>query len=939
MKRFLRLAAVFAVVAAGASLFFTARNGVETNLLSLVSSNGDGVISASSAMASCGRFLVKADSEEAARERLESLGLQDILDSVRQGVAGEALKALAPYAHGFICPRTAKLLEEGKFSEVRDAAVARLFSPIHPALPLEADPFLLFTEYAMERGGRSGEWVAVDATLTADEAAYALERIMDCPDVRCSGAPFHSALAAENSKREVNALSAVSLACVLAFGWMLARSFRFVPPLLFVLLSSFCVASAVLFAVFGKPHAVTFVFGTTLTGMSVDYVYHALSARKSIARPLAVSFMSTAACFLPLIFSGIPSMEQIAVFTVSGLATAYAAVSLFVKPLPESAPIRDDTGGERNRGNFALRTCAVVLVAVLPWIAGFAGGRLGWFETSSGVDVSRFYRPGKYMLEGERIASGLDGGASFLPDAETQRKNIRLAAKLYDAEGAKYCAMTGLPPSVIKKPDPDKVFDPKGMTEKLFAEWHEGASRMLFVSGAALLLLLVALARKKAIDFIIPVAAAYTATAGLLYCMGEASNVFARICFFLFVGLGIDYSVFCGHGTDPGTARAVRYSFLTSVAGFGLLAFTDFAVTRLMGITLAAGLAVSYFSAKMCAGLSFRVSGRGKPGVGSGSETLGESGAWYDQREQCASGFWMRFMWIAYALFGKTFQKLIFLFAMPVIYLCAVPAKRALGKYYRMLSEYTGREIRPTPMRLFRHILGFAWSLMDKIDANTLRRNLPKMSVRDDDGWRAFRDNAQSGKGAFVLCSHLGAIGVLPALPHALARNGGSVPLRVPKVHAFQQMGHDAVFTKIFMKHFDKSSFELHAVENIGVETAVAMQEAISRGELVIMAGDRTSAGSKGVLKHKFLGKECLWPKGAFRFAKLMNAPVFGIVCARTGMNSYEAHFRRLGEDAPEGISGVESLLCDYVEFLESETVAYPDQWYQFYDFFDGAVL
>ena len=55
------------------------------------------------------------------------------------------------------------------------------------------------------------------------------------------------------------------------------------------------------------------------------------------------------------------------------------------------------------------------------------------------------------------------------------------------------------------------------------------------------------------------------------------------------------------------------------------------------------------------------------------------------------------------------------------------------------------------------------------------------------------------------------------------------------------------------MKHFDTRSFALHAVESIGVETAVEMQAAIGRGELVLMAGDRVSASSKKTMKHQYL--------------------------------------------------------------------------------------
>ena len=231
-------------------------------------------------------------------------------------------------------------------------------------------------------------------------------------------------------------------------------------------------------------------------------------------------------------------------------------------------------------------------------------------------------------------------------------------------------------------------------------------------------------------------------------------------------------------------------------------------------------------------------------------------------------------------------------------------------------------------MALFRHLLGFAWALADKTDACTLKKNLPKMTVRDDDSWRAFDGLTRSGKGAFLLASHLGNIGVLPALPVALGRADAQ-----PRVHAFQQMGHDAEFMKVFMRHFDTSRLTLHAVEEIGVETAVAMQEALGRGELVLMAGDRPSAGSGKMLAHDFLGRPCAWPKGVFVFARLLEAPIFFVTCVRTGWNAYEVHF----EQAPNGVKA-EQLLDAYVKFLEMETLSHPDQWYHFYDFFSFPV-
>ncbi len=313
------------------------------------------------------------------------------------------------------------------------------------------------------------------------------------------------------------------------------------------------------------------------------------------------------------------------------------------------------------------------------------------------------------------------------------------------------------------------------------------------------------------------------------------------------------------------------------------------------------------------------------------------SEAWHTQREQSAGRIRLAILWLLYRFFGKGVLKLACIPVMAFIYPFARPAKKALRDFHAVLAEFAPsvlpKSISHFPFstfHLYRHLLGFAWSLADKLDACTLKKNLPRMSVRDDAGARAFRALVAAKKGAFLISTHLGTIEVLPALAATLEQ-------LTPLVHAFQQLGHDAVFTELFMKHFDTRSFALHAVESIGVETAVEMQAAIARGDLVLMAGDRVSAGSKKTLAHDFLGRPCAWPKGVFTFAKLMESPIFFITCVRIGWNAYEVHLKQFAHSPTPPIEQyplTSLLLADYVAFLEAEVREHPEQWYQFYDFF-----
>lgn len=313
-----------------------------------------------------------------------------------------------------------------------------------------------------------------------------------------------------------------------------------------------------------------------------------------------------------------------------------------------------------------------------------------------------------------------------------------------------------------------------------------------------------------------------------------------------------------------------------------------------------------------------------------------DDASWYAQREQSAGKVRLQILWLVYRFLGKNVLKFVVAIVMMFIYPFARPARRSLRTFYSVLARSQSRS--PSllsPFSLFHHLLGFAWSLVDKMDACTLRKDLPTMSVRDDAGGRAFRELVESGRGAFLISTHLGTAEVLPAL-----RDQWSAVRAAPHVHAFQQMGHDAVFTRLFMRHFDTGAVTLHAVEEIGVETAVRMQEAIGRGDLVLMAGDRVSAGSGKMLTHDFLGCPCRWPKGVFAFAQLMEAPVFFVTCVRMGWNAYEARFRLFaGTSGARGAAVRAALLDQYVGFLQEETREHPEQWYQFYDFFGEFVV
>ena len=985
---------------------------VETDLTSLVSAeNLPALRDVSADRTRQGRLLFEGPDADAVRAAADAFSSN--LPACATFDLRATLRAFAGRTAGLLSAETRGLLRAGRYREVATASAARLFGPVPPLFSVKDDPFLLATDYVLAlQSNLSPGWslrdgypvctrdgvhfllVALETERLSLDAAEDLRRRVEARNataadgvrIWCCGPLFHTARAATRAKTEVNVLSGVSVACVVLLGVLLFRSLRFVPQLLCAVGASFLVASGALFAVCPRPHALTFVFGTTLIGLAVDYVYHARAAGDvaRVARPLGISLVTTLACFTPLLCSEVTALRQMALFTMAGLGTVCMTVFAW-GPCGPGLPAVEEAPRARGPGRAGRWARALLL----------CGAALGLFRLDVSTSPAAFYRPDAYLAAGERRflevgpaagtrvalvtgdslqacleheeAAGLKGLSAVIPSIRRQRENAALAARLAAHEGTRYAALTGLrmpggaatnvfldaevaatgalkrlvapfrlAPTRLVAPCPAgfvpadphvEVLDPRTALEGLFARFLASTCRLLGVSLGLLAVLLLAFFRKRFFLYVGPVVASVAATGGMLGWLGIPLTSFTLLCFFVMVGLGLDYVVFHRSRPGPATRRTVRASFLSSLAGFGLLAFTAFPVTQAMGVTFAFGLFFAYV---------FSLGGEGvrraedvAPDQGGVAAPAGLASApWHAQREQSAGRGRMWFMWAVYARCGKTALKLVTVPVMAFIYPFAGPARRALRTYYAVLAAFRGRKDAPPvgAWTLYRHLLGFAWSLADKTDACTLRKDLPQMSVRDDAGGRAFRDLVAARKGAFLVSTHLGTVEVLPALASA-HRDAGE---EIPHVHAFQQMGHDAVFTRMFMRHFDATHVTLHAVEEIGVETAVRMQEAIGRGELVLMAGDRVGARSGKTFDHAFLGRPCRWPKGVFVFAKLMACPVFFVTCVRTGWNAYECHFHRYTGPA----SSPARMLDEYTAFLEAETLAHPEQWYQFYDFF-----
>jgi predicted LPLAT superfamily acyltransferase len=119
----------------------------------------------------------------------------------------------------------------------------------------------------------------------------------------------------------------------------------------------------------------------------------------------------------------------------------------------------------------------------------------------------------------------------------------------------------------------------------------------------------------------------------------------------------------------------------------------------------------------------------------------------------------------------------------------------------------------------------------------------------------------------------------------------------------------------------------------------ISIRQALDKGGLIAIHGDRFREGME-TLTAKFFGKDARFPEGPFYLALRMNAPVSFAFAMKEGPAHY--HFYATPPkiyDLPKGKRiGTEDMmpmLQDYILALETILEKYPEQWFNYYGFWE----
>ncbi|MCM1176838.1 MAG: hypothetical protein NC308_04630 [Clostridium sp.] len=142
---------------------------------------------------------------------------------------------------------------------------------------------------------------------------------------------------------------------------------------------------------------------------------------------------------------------------------------------------------------------------------------------------------------------------------------------------------------------------------------------------------------------------------------------------------------------------------------------------------------------------------------------------------------------------------------------------------------------------------------------------------------------------------------------------------------------------KVLHEHGQEDSFKIIKIAEDGLSHVFAINDALGRGELVCFQGDRYMNEDRK-LAAMFMGHEAMFPRGPFVLASKLRVPVVFYFAMREKGRKYCFHFfaPETAHVKPGGkLFTEEEIFRAYVNSLEAIVRKYPEQWFNYYDFWN----
>jgi predicted LPLAT superfamily acyltransferase len=231
----------------------------------------------------------------------------------------------------------------------------------------------------------------------------------------------------------------------------------------------------------------------------------------------------------------------------------------------------------------------------------------------------------------------------------------------------------------------------------------------------------------------------------------------------------------------------------------------------------------------------------------------------------------------------------------------------------------------PSTLEIYRHILCFAQVTFDRL--LFVRGTIDALEIHRT-GTEALEEQVATGEGAFLLGAHLGSM-------DAMRTEGESKRLPVSVIGHFENAR--MINSVLEALNPDLSSRVVHAGSD-PISLALTLRDRIAEGGLIAVTADRIGRNDKFV-EVDFFGAPAAFSTGPFILASVLKCPIYLVFGLYFEPNRYELHCERFADRIELPRQGrqeaLRTVVSRYAQRLEAYCRRAPNDWFNFYDFWE----
>jgi len=275
-------------------------------------------------------------------------------------------------------------------------------------------------------------------------------------------------------------------------------------------------------------------------------------------------------------------------------------------------------------------------------------------------------------------------------------------------------------------------------------------------------------------------------------------------------------------------------------------------------------------------------------------------------------------------LFGYWAGVAIGFFAALYFFATGAVSRRASRDYLRRLNQTRPDAVGPATLwRCFRHHWSFALNVIDRIWLWQGKFERFRFTWEG----REFLEGARE-RGFLLVGAHFGSFDAMRAFS-----GERGLTLRVVMYRA-----HAQKINALFKELNPLSNAQVFELDGSDVDQIFQLQEAVDRGEIVAILGDRPAPyGKQRMTAVPFLGEPASFPQNPWILAGLLECPVYLAYGVRSGLRRYHIAVEPFADriEIPRKVrqERLRDYMARYARRLEGLCARHPYQWFNFYDF------